>query len=1031
MVSRWVIIASCLAYVGILFAVAYWFDQRAERGRLLANPWVYALSLGTYATAWTFYGSAGMAAVDGAAFLAIYLGASLAVLLSGTVMGRMVRAVQRYHVTSIADLAASRYGKSGWVGGAVALGAVIGLIPYLALQLKAISNTFLMLAGEAGASSAAAVPVLHDTAFYAVLLLAAFAILFGARRLSPAERHDGLVAAVAIVSVAKLLAALAIGVFVVFFLYQGVADLFDQAVRLPQYGRLIAIGGEGLSYGRWLALLVLGMLSVMLLPSQFHLVAVENRGEKHLYSALWLFPLYLLLITLFVLPVAFAGLLRFPLGAVEPDTFAIALPVAFGSPGPALLVFLGGLSAATAHVVVSTLALSILICNNLVLPLLLRLGWISASGPGHGGRRVLYLRRFSILLLLALAYGYLRLTGHSYALVQIGLVSFVAAAQFAPVVLGGLFWRHGNRRGALAGLILGFLAWAYTLVLPVLATSGWLPPDLVQAGPFGIPWLKPLALFGLEDVDWISHGLFWSLLANTGAYVGVSLAKPASLEERLETLRFIDGLAQDGTAEMGLAGRLASARDLHGLLARFLGPGYADEAMARFAQESGVAHWQELEPNADLVGRTESLLAGVIGAPSARILVDSVLRRAPVGTREVMEIVDETSHAIAHSHRLEQQSRQLEALAAALRESEERLEAIIDNAPAVIFMKDLEGRYLLINRQYESFILVGRENIKGKTDHDLYSSELADVYVRNDRRVLEAGKPLQMEETLPAFDGMRTYLAVKFPLRDVNGQVYALCGIATDITERKRAEEAIRDLNRDLAARGEQLEALNQELEAFSYSVSHDLRAPLRGLNGMTQILMEQYADRLDDTGRTYLEQIRKSSQRLSQLVDALLSLSLVSRGEMRREDVDLSEMVGKIADDLRAGQPERQVEFVIQAGVHAHGDPRLLRVVLDNLVGNAWKYSVKRPVGRIEFGTVPLEDGGQAYFVRDNGVGFDMQYADRLFKAFQRFHSPNEYPGSGIGLATVQRIVRRHGGRIWGEGAVDQGATFYFTLGP
>jgi PAS domain S-box-containing protein len=1160
MLSHWAVAGASLAYVGSLFAVAYWVERQGERGGIrLANPYVYSLSLGAYATAWSFYGSTGLAAVGGVAFLPIHLGAFLAVLLWPVVMGRMVRAVRRYHVTSIADLVASRYGKSALVGGTFALVAMVGLVPYLALQLKAISSTFTLLTGGMGGAASEPLPVLSDTAFYAVILQAAFAMLFGARRLSPNERHDGLVAAIAFESLVKLAALLCMGVFVTFFLHDGIADLFGQAAaRLPQYERLISIGPGNLPDSRWLSFMLLAMLSVTLLPSQFHLAAVENRDEEHLYHAVWLFPLYLLSINLCILPIAFAGLLFFPAGTVHPDNFVLALPMAFGPAWLTLLVFLGGLSAATAHVVVSTLALSIMACNNLILPILLRMGWIRALPAEHGGRLVLGLRRLAILVLLALAYGYLRLAGSAYALVEIGLVSFVAVAQFAPVVLGGLFWRQGSRLGVLAGLLLGFAVWSYTLLLPAFASSGWLPAHLVNDGPFDQAWLKPLTLFGLEGLDRVSHGLFWSLLANTLGYVGMSLARPARAEEEQAAARFVDVLEEDLAVEAAQPDRLAAAEDLHGLLERFLGSDYANEAMVWYARERDVADWRTLEPDPDLVERVEYMLAGAVGAPSARILVDSVLKQAPVSRQAILEIAEETSLAIAYSHRLEEQSRKLEALAAALGESEGRLDAIIDNAPAAIFMKDPAGHYLLINRLFEESFRVSRDAVKGRTDHDIFPAEFADAFVRDDRQVLATNGPVQIEEMAPGPDGMHTYLTVKFPLRDARGQVYAVCGIATDITERKRTEEAvaeararffgildiaadaiisvdggqritlfnkgaeeifgyaagealgqplgmllperlraahrqhlegfmgspnttrrmgerlnivgrrkdgsefpaaasisnlqvggervltvtlrdmtearaaeaaIRDLNRDLEVRAQQLETVNKELEAFSYSVSHDLRAPLRGISGFSRLLEEGCADRLDDQGRLYLTRIQETCQRMAQLIEDMLFLAVVTRGEMTREEVDLSALARAIAQELQAGQPDREAEFLIQDGVHAKGDPRLLRVLLDNLLGNAWKYSGKRPRSHIEFGSTEQPDGTRVCFVRDNGAGFDMQYAERLFKAFQRLHSSGEFPGTGIGLATVQRIVNRHGGKVWAEGAVGRGATFYFSL--
>ncbi|MGE5491781.1 MAG: PAS domain-containing protein, partial [Actinomycetota bacterium] len=791
MIGETTAIAACLAYIGSLFVLAWWVDRQGERGRgLPANAYIYSLSLCVYATAWTFYGSAGQAAQSGVVFLTPEVGATLAVLLWVVVLRKMVRAARRHHITSIADLAASRYGRSALVGAVLALVAVVGLVPYLALQLKAISASFLMLTGG-HSSDQASVPILRDTGFYAAFLMAFFAILFGTRHLSPSERHDGLVAAVAAESLVKLAAFLAVGMFVTFSLYDGPGDLFAQAAaKLPQYRQLISIGGEFLPYGRWFGLIFLSVLAVILLPSQFHMAVIENRDEHHLDRAVWLFPLYLLAINLFVIPAAFAGLMRFSPGSVHPDTFVLALPMAFGPPWLALLVFIGGLSAAIAYAVVTTLTLSIMACNNLLLPALLRLGWIRTLSSRQGGRLVLYLRRCLTLLLLALAYAYLRLVGSLYGLVEIGLTSFVAVAQFAPAVLGGMFWRQGNRRGALAGLTLGFLGWGYTLLLPAFVNVGWLPTHLVREGAFGLAWLKPLALFGLEGMDRISHGLFWSLLANAVAYIGVSLARPPTPAEEKDAARFVDVLGADWPGE-DVQDREASALELHGLLARFLGREYADTTLAGFARERGLADWRALGPDAELVGRVEKLLAGAVGAPSARILIDSVVKQAPVSSQEVMRIVEETSHAIAYSHQLEEQSRKLAALADALRESEGRLDAIIDNAPAAIFMKDTGGRYILINRLFEETFHVGREAARGKTDYDIFPAELADGFVRADRQVLAEGRSLQVEETAPGLEGVHTYLTVKFPLRDAHGRIYAVCGIATDITARKRAEEAM------------------------------------------------------------------------------------------------------------------------------------------------------------------------------------------------------------------------------------------------
>ena len=675
-----VIILTSFAYLGLLFAIAFYADKRADAGRpVIANAYVYSLSLAVYATAWTFYGSVGRAASDGVGFLPIYIGPTLMIALWWVVMRKILRISKQNRITSLADFIASRYGKSALIGGLVTVIAVIGILPYISLQLKAIASSYSILVQYPEITmpvAASGARVSDDTAFWIALILAAFTIAFGTRHLDAAEHHQGMVAAIAFESLVKLLAFLAVGVFVTFGLYHGFGDLFSRAAAEPELAAMMTpLEGVAGGYASWVWLTILSMMAIMFLPRQFQVAVIENLDERHLNKAIWLFPLYMLAINVFVLPIAFGGLLRFPGGEVDADTFVLTLPMAEKQEALALLVFIGGLSAATGMVIVETIALSTMVCNDLVMPVLLRMRALRLNERADLTGLLLGIRRGAIVLILLLGYLYFKLAGEAYALVSIGLISFAAVAQFAPVVLGGIFWKGGTRRGAMAGLIAGFCVWFYTLLLPALARSGWLPISILEQGPWGVELLKPLELFGLDGLDQITHAMIWSMLANIGAYVGVSLSASPSAEETRQASVFVDVFrpsAETGGARFWRG--TASAPELYNVLARFLGLGAAESTFRDYAAARG-RRWPEdrLEADAGLVHHVEVQLAGAIGAASARVMIASVVKEEALSIEEVREILDEASQVVVYSHRLEQKSRELEAATAELRQANERL----------------------------------------------------------------------------------------------------------------------------------------------------------------------------------------------------------------------------------------------------------------------------------------------------------------------------------------------------------------------
>ncbi|GAB3543765.1 hypothetical protein GCM10027343_17720 [Noviherbaspirillum agri] len=636
MIAGWQIALVSFTYLGLLFAIAYQGDRAAAAGRsIIANPYVYSLSLAVYATAWTFYGSVGRAVGSGIGFLPVYLGPTIMITLWWVVLRKIIRIAKDNHITSLADFISSRYGKSGMLAGLVTTIAVVGVTPYISLQLKAVSTSFNVLLDYpdlVAASLAEPQSIWSDTAFYVALILAAFTIVFGTRHIDAAERHEGMVAAIAFESVVKLVAFLCLGLFVTFGMFNGFGDLFEQASRLPEARAALTIGHDTVSILQsWASLFsvaFISMLAIMFLPRQFQVAVVENVDEAHLNKAIWLFPLYLLLFNIFVLPVALGGLLHFPGQGINPDTFVLTLPLSERQPALALLVFIGGLSAATGMVIVETIALSTMVCNDLVMPTLLRIKRLRLSESNDLSGLLLLIRRTTIVLGLLLGYAYFRVAGEAYALVSIGLISFAAVAQFAPAVLGGIYWKGATRAGALASLASGFLVWTYTLLLPSFARSGWLSMDFLEHGPFGIELLRPLQLFGLTGLDEITHAMVWSMLANVGTFIGVSVVTGQSAIEQTQAALFVDVFKH----ERGAADRVwrahGSLPELHGLLSRFLGSTRAIEIFRNHARQRGE-DWPR-EADAELVNTSEAQLAGVIGAASARVMIASVIEKEPL-----------------------------------------------------------------------------------------------------------------------------------------------------------------------------------------------------------------------------------------------------------------------------------------------------------------------------------------------------------------------------------------------------------------
>src|SRR5215218_6660786 len=531
MLHDWAVIAAAFGYIGFLFLVASYGDRLSPTQRGRASGLIYPLSLAIYCTSWTFFGSVGFATRTSFDFLAIYIGPILMIGFCTPLLRRVIQLAKSQNITSIADFIAARYGKSQAVAVTVAVIAIFGSVPYIALQLKAVASSLETILSEDQAFSS--IPIVGDIALAVTLAMAAFAVLFGTRQTDATEHQHGLMLAVATESIVKLVAFIAAGAFVTFWMFSP-HELIERAMKTPEAVRAINYSP---SLGNFLTMTLLSLCAIMLLPRQFHVSVVENSTDAEVGRARWLFPLYLVAINLFVIPIAIAGLVTFPFGAVDPDMFVLALPIEGNSPLLSVIVFVGGLSAATAMVIVECVALSIMVSNDIVLPMVL------SRNPGAQPRQqdfgdfLLKVRRFAIFAIMVMAYFYYRALGNAQ-LAAIGLLSFAAIAQLAPAFFGGLFWRSATARGALAGMVVGVAVWAYTLFLPSFLDGNPAGLMLLQHGPFGIEALRPQALFG-ADLPPLPHGVLWSLSLNILTYVVLSLARGPSAIEHLQADLFV------------------------------------------------------------------------------------------------------------------------------------------------------------------------------------------------------------------------------------------------------------------------------------------------------------------------------------------------------------------------------------------------------------------------------------------------------------------------------------------------------------
>lgn len=1024
MISGWLLILVSIFYVGLLFLIAYKGDQHPELyQRPVYRTLVYSLSLAVFCSAWTFYGLVGRASLDGIGFLPVYLGPILMLVLGSRLLFRIVAIAKRQHSTSIADFVAARYGKSSTLAVLISLIAVLGIVPYIALQLKAVSMGYNLLTQGIFAASAEVNPIWSDTAFYVALTMAVFTILFGTRQLDATEHHQGMMGAVAFESIVKLVALLAVGIFVCTLLFDSSSDI---AYRVRTELDLAEF-----TWGRtdWLSFAVqtlVAALAIVLLPRQFQAMVVENVEPKDIHTVRWLLPLYLVLSALFVLPIAAVGMVTFTGQGVDADTYVLSLPLAQGMDWLSLVAFIGGGSAATGMVIVSTIALSTMVCNEIVVPLLLHFNRTRLSRKQDLSKLLLMGRRATIVLLLLLAYVYYRMTGGSTSLASIGLLSFVAVAQFAPALLGGILWRRGNRQGAIAGLVAGSLVWFYTLLMPALVESGYLSSNLVQYGPFGIGWLRPHSLFGLEAPDPITHGALWSLSLNLGLYVMVSLLTQQRLRERIQLTAFFPA-PHDDTELMEPSRGSVTNEDLQALAERFLGLEQTRALVRRFIAETHDRLPSGRPASAAFQQFVETQLAKAIGSSTARVVMDSTLKGRDMRMEDVVSIVDEASQAMQFSRELLQSA--LEHISMGV--------SVVDKDLRLVGWNQ---RYLDLFDYPDGFIEVGRSMVDlvrfNLSRSNLQPDKIEELVARR-LELMRAGTPHEYERVRP--DG--TVLLIQGNPMPGGGFVTTF----SDITERRRVEialmetntylekrveertEELEELNRQLLIAKAEAERANQSKTRFLASASHDLLQPLNAARLFVSALVTQTAGQPEV--RENLAHIDSSLTAAEEILSTLLDISKLDAGALEPvlNDFPISDILRNLSAEFTAIAQNQGLELHwVPSSVVVHSDSHMLRRVIQNFLSNAVRYTRR---GKVLVGCRRTSQGLRIE-VWDTGPGIPEDQLRVIFEEFKRLpQGQQESKGLGLGLAIVERIGRVLNHPIQVRSVQGQGSVFSITV--
>ncbi|MDJ0761149.1 MAG: PAS-domain containing protein [Woeseiaceae bacterium] len=992
MINWWILLLLSIGYVMLLFGIAYWGDRPGSRSfSPLSRSVIYSLTLAVYCTSWTFFGAVGSAANAGWLYLPIYLGPVLVVLFGWRIISRIIAVSKRQNLTSIADFIAARYGKARSLAVLVTVIATIGSVPYIALQLKAIVSGFNIVSDYSMSMGSGL-----DTALIVSAAMAGFAILFGTRQVDVTEHHKGMMLAIAFESVVKLAAFVAVGLF---------------ALALLNSNEAPAVAASPFTFDSlpdtFITQLLLASAAIICLPRQFHVAVVEARSEADTYAARWALPLYLVIFSIFVIPITLAGLSLLPSGTYTGDMFVLGLPMSANQDWLTMLAFLGGFSAATGMVIVASVALSTMICNEIVMPLLFRLRLFGLPDRDDYSRLLIHVRRAAIVGIAALAYVYYVATDESAALAAFGLLSFAAAAQFAPLLLFGLYWSRSTRVGAISGLSAGFALWCYTLFLPALARAGAFDDGFLNDGLFGLAWLRPESLFFDSGISALTHGVAWSLGINIVTVVIVSLLTTQSVVEKIQARAFSNAPARRTTTRRATSESHITNADLLALAERFVGERHAKRAFEDFSLSEDSPFDATGPADPGRLRFTERLLAGAIGASSARVVVTAALQKTGMQIGDVVTLLDETSEAIRFNRRL--------------------LESTLENITQGVSVVDASQRLIGWNSRYAemldyppSMLHIGRpiaELIRLNAERGRFGDTDIDTEVEKRLGYLRAGSAYRYESQ---FDDGRVI--------EIRGEPMPQGGYVTtytDISEFKAVEAALVEakamLEQRVADRTAELEETmlalrdakaeaedaNTSKTRFLAAAAHDLLQPLNAAKLFNAVLGENQ-EGMTDEQRTLVARVESGLVAVEDLLGALLDISRLDTAAPvpKHEAFPVAELFEALQTQFAPGFAEKNLELrLAHTKLWIYSDRALLRRILQNFLSNARRYTEK---GRVLVGC-RRRGNSVVIQVYDTGIGISEDDQRIVFEEFRRLTGSDKTArrGLGLGLAIVDRIAK------------------------